>query len=162
MSPTERPDPNTLTAGDIMTREPLSVSPDITLRAIAELLGERRISGVPVVEADGTVVGIVSETDLIDEEKRRARVPRAALFGVFQLPERVLDEAFEHGDLLTARDLMTHPAFTLPEDVPMREVVEEMLSRKINRIPITHDGKLVGLVARSDVLRALEAQWRKG
>lgn len=144
-----------LTAADIMTREVISVSPDATLREAAELVTENRISGVPVVEADGTVIGILSESDLLDEEKRHVKLPRTALFGLFPVPEHVLKEAFEGGDLLKARDLMSTHVFTLPEDATAQEVVEEMLARKVNRIPITRDGKLVGIVARSDALRAL-------
>jgi len=148
---------NEPTAGDIMTPEVVAVTPKTSLREIAELLMQHRISGVPVVEPDGSVVGIVSESDLIDEEKRRVRLPRTALFGVFLIPEKVLREAYEEGDRLTARDLMTRKVFTLPESVPAREVIAEMLARKINRIPITRNGKLVGIVARADALRAIEA-----
>lgn len=144
-----------LRAADFMTRDVISVSPDTSLREAAELVAENRISGVPVVESDGTVVGILSESDLLDEEKRHVKLPRTALFGLFPIPEHVLKEAFEGGDLLKVRDLMSTHVFTLPEDAPAQQIVEEMLTRKVNRIPITRDGKLVGIVARSDALRAL-------
>lgn len=150
-----------LTARDIMTTPVVTVTPQTTLREIAELLAEKRISGVPVVDEEGRVVGIVSETDLIDEERRRVALPRTTLFGVYTLPERVLREAYDEGDTLTAADLMTRRVFTLPEDTPAREVAEEMVARKINRIPITRDGRLVGIVTRADVLRAVLAHWRK-
>jgi CBS domain-containing protein len=148
-----------LTAADIMTPGVLSVSPDTPLREIARILCDRGISGVPVTDAEGRVVGIVSETDLIDENKRRSALPRMALFGVIILPERVIQQAFNEGDTLTAKDVMTKRVFTLAEEVPAREVAEEMVQRKINRIPITRDGKLVGIVTRADVLRAVQAHW---
>jgi CBS domain-containing protein len=150
-----------LTARDIMTQEPLTVSPGMSLREVAELLVRHRISGVPVVEADGTVAGILTEADLIDEEKRRVKLPRMALFGVYLVPEAVIRDAVDEGNSLTARDLMTRKVFTLPEDAPAREVAEEMVARKVNRIPITRDGKLIGIVTRADALRAITAHWRR-
>lgn len=113
------------------------------------------------MDRDRKVVGIVSESDLIDEEKRRVHLPRTALFGVFLVPEKVLQEAYEEGDRLAARDLMTRNVVTLPEETPAREVVVEMLARKVNRIPITCQGKLVGIITRGDALRAIEGHWHK-
>jgi CBS domain-containing protein len=148
------------TASEIMTAPVVTVAPDTSLRRIAELLVEHRISGVPVVEADGSVAGIVSETDLLDEEKRRVRLPRTALFGVYLLPEHVIREAFEEGESLTAQDVMTRRVVTVAADTPAQEVVELMLDRKINRVPVVREGKLVGIITRSDALRALHAHWR--
>lgn len=150
-----------LTAADIMTREVISVAPDTTLREIAELLIRHRISGVPVVDANRHVIGTVSETDLIDEEKRRQKLPRLMLFGVWTVPEDAVERAFDQGDDLTAQDMMTRQPLTLPDHTPAREVAQEMVGRKVNRIPITHDDRLVGIVTRADVLRALEAHWRR-
>ncbi|MBI3911189.1 MAG: CBS domain-containing protein [Armatimonadetes bacterium] len=151
-----------LCAGDIMTRAVITARPDTKLREIADLLVRHRISGVPVVDEENRVVGIVSETDLIDEEKRHAHIPRTALYGVMPVPDEVWVAAFEEGDQLTAAQLMTHRVVTLPETTSAREVAEEMLSRHVNRIPITRDGRLVGIVTRADVLRAVAAHWRRG
>jgi CBS domain-containing protein len=147
-------------ARDIMVEAVVTVSPDTSLRRIAEVLVEHRISGVPVTEADGTLVGIVTESDLLDEEKRRVRLPRTALFGVYLVPERVVREAFEEGETLTAQDIMTKRLVTVREDTPAREAVELMLSRKVNRVPVVREGKLVGLITRADALRALHAHWQ--
>jgi CBS domain-containing protein len=150
-----------LTAADIMTTHVVTVTPDTTLGAVAELLVAHHISGVPVVEPDGTLVGILSETDLIDENKRRVKLPRTALFGVVLLPEALIREAWDEGNDLCAADLMSKRVFSLTEEAPAREVAGEMLSRKINRIPITRDGRLVGIITRSDLLRAVQAHWQK-
>jgi CBS domain-containing protein len=148
-----------LTVGDIMTREVISVSPDTPLKAVAELLVDRRISGVPVTEADGTLVGVLTESDLLDEKRRRVAIPRMMLFGVYTLPEKLLQEAWEEGGKLTAADVMTRRLFTLPEDAPALQAANAIVERKINRIPIVRDGKLVGLVTRADILRAMARSW---
>ncbi len=150
-----------LTAADIMAREVVTVSPDTSIREVAELLVQRGISGVPVVDGDGRVLGIISETDLIDENKRNARIPRVALFGFFPVPEDTLRTAFEEGDRLTAADIMTRRVVSLPEDASARQVAQEMVTRHVNRIPVTRDGRLVGIITRHDVLQAIEAHWRK-
>src|SRR5947209_890315 len=103
-----------LTAGEIMTRDVATVGPSATLREIAELLAARRISAAPVVDPHGRVVGMISETDLVDEEKRRVRLPRALLFGVFPILEEAVRAAYDEGEMLTAEDLMTRHVFTLP------------------------------------------------
>ena len=143
------------TAGEIMTREVVSVAPETTLREIAELLIARNISGVPVVDAHGAVVGIVSETDLINEDKRRVAIPRSLLFGIFPIPESALQEAFADGETLTAADLMTHHPYTVHEDASAREVCRALVERDVNRVPVIRDGRLVGVITRADIIRAL-------
>jgi CBS domain-containing protein len=149
-----------LRAGDIMTRDVASVSLDTPLRAIVDRLVERRISAVPVVDG-GRVVGMVSETDLIDEEKRRVRLPRTLLFGVLPILEEAVREAYDEGASLTARDLMTREVFTVPVDTPARAVAEAMVTRKVNHVPVTSHGQLAGIIARADILRAVQAQWER-
>ncbi len=147
------------TAADIMSRDVVSVSPDTTLREIANLLVEHGISGVPVVDRAGRVVGIVSEADLLNSEKRRVKLPRTALFGVFPLPDDLVRETFDEGTHLTAHDLMTRRVITLAADTAVRAVVSTMLERRVNRIPIVEDDKLVGIVTRNDALRAIQEEW---
>lgn len=143
------------TAGEIMTRDVVSVTPETTLREITDLLIARNISGVPVVDAHGAVVGVVSETDLINEDKRRVAIPRSLLFGVFTIPESALREAFADGETLTANDLMTRHPYTVHEDASAREVCRALVERNINRVPVVRDNRLVGVITRTDVLRAL-------
>jgi hypothetical protein len=84
-----------LTAKDVMTAEVLTVRAETSLEEIAQLLAEHHISGVPVVDEQRHVFGIVSEADLIDEHKREWRIPRTALYGLFPFPEDVLAKAKE-------------------------------------------------------------------
>lgn len=150
-----------LLARDIMTADVVSVGPEATLHEIAEALAENRISGVPVVDDEMRVIGIVSERDLIDEDRRRVKLPRTLLYGVLRIPDDVLAAAYDEGNTLKAEAVMTKRVITYPDDVPAREVAVTMIQRKINRIPITRDGKLVGIVSRADVLRAIDKHWHE-
>jgi len=152
---------DTLLASEIMTREVVTVRPETTLGELVNLLVEKNISAVPVTDPDGKVLGIVSESDLIDEERRKSRMPRLLMFGVFSIPEDVIDEALHHGERLTAADLMSTRVLTLPEATPAKTVAETMVSKKINHVPITRDGRLVGIIARTDVLRAMHHGWKR-
>lgn len=143
------------TAGDVMTRQVHFVRAETPLGEVARLLAAHHISGVPVVDEQQQVIGIVSEADLIDEEKRRVPLPRAALFGLFPVPEDVLQDAFRRGMELTAGDVMTKRVITVGEAAPLAELAERMLARRVNRLPVVRDGRLVGIVSRGDLVRAL-------
>jgi CBS domain-containing protein len=150
-----------LTAGEVMTTEVRTVREDMNLEETAALLVTHRISGAPVVDADGQVVGIISEADLIDEHKREAHIPRIALYGLFPISQEVLAKAFDSGKRLKARDVMSKRVVTSTEDRPVHELADLMVQRHINRIPILRDGRLVGIVTRGDLMRAL-AQGKGG
>ena len=151
---------DTLLARDIMTSDVVSVGPDATLHEIAQLLAKHRISGVPVVDDEDRVIGIVTERDLIDENRRRVKLPRTLLYGVLFIPDDVIAEAYDEGNKLTAKDVMTKRVITFEDDVLAREVAVTLVSKKVNRIPITRGGKLVGIISRADVLRAVDRHWR--
>lgn len=142
-------------ARDIMTREVLTIGPDTPVAEIAKMLLERRISGVPVI-ADGEIVGIVSEGDLIHRWEigtdKRAGSWWLKLFGGDQSP---VDFIKIHG--LSARDVMTRPAITVTEDAPLNQIADLFESRHIKRVPVTRDGKLVGIVSRANLVQALAA-----
>jgi CBS domain-containing protein len=142
-----------LTAKNVMTTAVQTVRADTPLPEIAELLAAQCISGVPVVDEEQHVVGILSESDLIDDHKREARIPRTALYGVFPLPDDVLREAAQRGQMLQASDLMTKKVVTATEDIPVHALADLMVQRKVNRIPILRAGRLVGIVCRADLVR---------
>lgn len=146
-----------LTAKDVMSKEVRTVCEETPLLEIANLLAAGHISGVPVVDEGERVTGIVSEADLIDEHKRERCIPRVALYGIFPIPEDLLEEAYGGGKGLTARDLMTRRVITASEQATLHELADMMVTRHINRVPIVRDGKLVGIVCRGDLLRALAA-----
>jgi CBS-domain-containing membrane protein len=125
---------------DIMTADVAAVRSDASYREMIALLRSRQVSGVPVVDAEGIVVGIVSETDLLTRalDRRPGRWPRRKRATT---PE------------LTARDLMTHPAVTTSPDEAVASVARLMSARKLRRLPVVDaQGHLAGIVCRSDVL----------
>lgn len=137
---------------DVMTRGAISVSPHTPLRDLARLLSERRISGVPVVDQEGRCLGVVSEADLLVKQLSRPlsrRLPLEWLLGESHDPDELRRRA-----ATTAEQAMTSPAVTIDEDRPLREAAALMVDRGINRLPVLADGRLVGMLSRSDLVRA--------
>ena len=137
---------------DIMSTEVVTVSPGTSLKDVAQLLVDHKISGVPVVDDAGGVLGVVSETDLIVKERGVPRDhggPLAWLVDPIDLSERVKLEA------CVAGQAMTSPAVTIAPRRPISAAAELMLERRINRLPVVADaGRLVGIVTRADLVRA--------
>jgi len=134
---------------DIMTTEVLTVTPDTSLKAVAELLAERRISGAPVVDTDGHVLGVVSEADILAKERRPRPQNRMERFLGYHEPVSAKAAA------RTAGEAMTSPAVTVAPDRRVDAAAAIMLDRQINRIPVVdRTGVLVGLVTRADLVRA--------
>ena len=143
---------------EIMTRSVVSVSPDTPVSELAELLIERRISAVPVIEGDA-LVGIVSEADLlhryeIGTERRLAARPWWQR--LFANPESPWGYVESHAKKV--RDIMTADVVSVPEDMAAAEVAELFESRHIRRVPVVKGEKVVGIVSRTDFVRALVAR----
>jgi CBS domain-containing protein len=134
---------------DVMNRDVVTVAPGTLLKDVARTLVERRISGVPVVDDDGTVLGVVSEADILVKEQGRAG--RSSLF------ERVLEIGTD-SDKYRAHDAseaMTTPAVTIRPKRSVSEAASLMLERGVNRLPVVDtNGRLVGIVTRADLVRA--------
>jgi CBS domain-containing protein len=143
-------------AGDIMTRDVVVVHPDTTLLAAVKLMASRRISGLPVVDDHGAVIGMMSEGDLLrwheGFSERQARWLDLLAEGLDLAPD------FLHGlqeQQRRVRLLMTPEPVTVSESTPAREIASLMYARNIKRVPVVRDGKLVGIVTRTDLVRAL-------
>lgn len=131
---------------DLMTREVVSVAPETSLKEIAELLVERRISGVPVVDAGARVLGVVSEADIVRQEAGRVRA-RGLLARLFS--RRGASEA------RTAREAMTSPPVTIASEQQVAQAARLIGDRQVNRLPVVDEaGTLVGIVTRADLVRA--------
>lgn len=144
-------------AQDIMTANVITVEPDTSVQEIAKRLIENRISAVPVVERNGRVIGIVSEGDLMRRtESRTERHPSWWLF-LLAAPEEIARSYVKtHGR--HAADVMTHPVISVNEETPIQQIAETLEKRRIKRVPVMSGDKLVGIVSRANLLRALAAQ----
>ncbi len=141
-------------AHQIMSRDVVTVTPAMPVRDIAALMTEKRISGVPVVSADGTVVGIVSESDLLRRAEIGTVPPRKWWLNFFSDPDALARQYTKtHG--LRAENVMTHPVISVGEDADLSEIARTLDKHKVKRLPVLQDGKLVGIISRADIVRAL-------
>jgi CBS domain-containing protein len=146
-----------LKAADIMTREVIAVRPDTPAHSIAMLLFKRGISAVPVVDESGTLVGMVSEGDLMprDESEREAR--RDWWLRMLAEGEELSPEFVSHVESQdrTARQIMSAPVITVPDTADLVEVAEVLSMQRIKRAPVLREGRMVGIVSRADLVRAV-------
>ena len=124
--------------GDIMTRDLVTLTPGTEINRAMHVLLERRISGAPVVDANGWLVGVLSKKDCL----------RAALSASYYR---------EWGD--TVADYMSSPVETLDAELDIVAGAQAFIASSFRRFPVLRQGKLVGQVSRTDVLRALAEQW---
>jgi len=133
------------TVRDVMTTHVVAVRSDATYKEMATRLHEFRVSAFPVLDADGKVIGVVSEADLLTKEALEYSAP--ARMGILRGRERAKAAA------VIAADLMTKPAVTIGPREPVSHAARLMYSRKIKRLPVVDDdGRLIGIVSRADVL----------
>ncbi len=135
---------------EIMTRETISVAPETSLKDVARLLVANRISGVPVCAADGTVLGVVSEADIL----RKLEGVSPELSRPIAWLSRKLDGELEKIGAGTAGEAMSSPARTAGPNDQVPEVARLMVDCRINRVPVVSDGRIVGIVSRADLVRA--------
>ena len=141
-------------AKDVMTARVATVRPETPVREIAGVLLKRRISAVPVTDKDGKVVGIVSEGDLMRRKETGTERHSSWWLAFLTLPETDARRFVKsHGQF--ARDVMTRDVVTVPEDCPLNEVASTLERSHIKRVPVVRGGKIVGIVSRADLVRAL-------
>ncbi|GHJ49451.1 hypothetical protein Cs7R123_67930 [Catellatospora sp. TT07R-123] len=138
----------TRTVADVMTAPVISVAPQTSYREIIDLLAEHGISAMPVVDADGTVLGVVSEADLLHKLALTGEEPQRRLF---ERRRRAVVRAKAAGD--TAADLMTTPAVVVRPGATVVEAARIMENEQVKRMPVVAGGRLVGVVSRRDLLR---------
>jgi CBS domain-containing membrane protein len=143
-----------VTAKDMMVKDVISVTPETPLAEIAEIMGGRGISGVPVVDADNNVVGVISEKDFLSRMGAESPANFMSVVagclkakGCIVLPIRAQK----------AKDIMTSPAIAVGERATHAEVAQLFHEQGINRVPVVdQEGRLVGIVSRADIVRATQ------
>ena len=141
-------------AKDVMTTSVITVGPDTSVRDVAKTLADKRISAVPVLDAEGNMIGIVSEGDLIRRTETQTERHPSWWMALLAAPEdKALDYIKSHGG--TAKDVMTRDVKTVGEDASLEEVADLLERNHIKRVPVVTNGQLVGVVSRADLLRGL-------
>lgn len=138
---------------DVMTSPVVSVRRSTPLKEVALLLIDNRISGVPVVDVDGAVLGVVSEADFLVKEQGADAI-RHRLLARFLGESRETRAQVAKLAAVTAAEAMTSPAVTIDSHRWISEAAAVMTARKVNRLPVLDDGRLVGIVTRADLVRA--------
>jgi len=140
-----------------MSTKVVTVSPETSVRDIATLMIGKHVSGLPVLNDNGTLVGMVSEGDLLRRPELGTEKHRRRWASFFSgADEQAREFTKSHG--LRAGDVMTEQVLHVSEDTSLGDVVNLMEKHNIKRLPVLSDGKLVGIVSRVDLLRALAVQ----
>ena len=144
-------------AKDIMNTNVITVNEDATIEEVARTLVDNNISGVPVVDDKGNVVGIVTEGDLL-RKKANPRIPGfiGVLGGIiYYRGVEEYQEDFKKIAALKAKEIMSEDLVFVTEDTELEEVASLLLKHNIKRLPVLKDNKLVGIISRADIIKTL-------
>jgi CBS-domain-containing membrane protein len=136
---------------DVMTTDVRTIAPGATLKTVANVLTEARISGLPVVGTSGEVLGVVSEGDILSKERGLDDKPSGIAGWFFLEPPEVREKVAAR----LAGEAMSSPAITIEPWQPLQRAAALMIDHQVNRLPVVDEsGKLVGIVTRKDLVRA--------
>jgi len=142
---------------DVMSHDVITVRPETPLRDLAEILSEKNINGVPVIDEDGGLLGVVCESDLVERNKP-LHIPTVFIIldSIIPLenPWRMQKE-FKRLTATKVEDIYSSPAISVSPDTDITEVARIMSEKKIHTLPVVDRGKLVGVVGKGDVIRSL-------
>jgi CBS domain-containing protein len=148
---------STMKASNVMTPSVVSVSPDVSISQIARVLVENGISAVPVVDQSGAPVGMVSEGDLIPRRQVERETRRDWWLDLLAEGEALNPDFLANlkAPNRKATDVMTCPVVTVHPDIDVTEIAQLLATHRIKRVPVVQDGRIVGIVSRADLVRAL-------
>ena len=146
-----------LNASDIMTTDVITVKKETTLKELAKLIYEHHINGVPVLDDDGKLIGIICESDLIRKD-RKLHIPTVVtLFdGVFYLEStKRFKKEIQRINATTVEDLYIKEVITVGEKAPIDEIATIMTQKKVYTIPVMDGDRIVGIIGKGDLIRTL-------
>ena len=149
-----------LTAKDIMTKDVVTVKPDTSIEELSALLVSNEISGAPVVSADGAIVGMVTENDLISRNKR-LHIPTVVSFldaAIYLESSKRFEEEVKRVAATRVGDICNRKPLTITEDATVVDIATIMDEKKVHLLPVVKGGKIVGIVGKRDVVRAVARQ----
>jgi CBS domain-containing protein len=139
---------------DIMSPRVISVAPEAGILEAIRLMLQNHISGLPVIDSSGALVGVVTEGDFLRRGETGTERKRPRWLEFLVGPSRLADE-YVHAHARTVKDVMTATPVTISEDAGVDEAVEIMESRRIKRLPVVRSGEVIGIVSRANVVHAL-------
>lgn len=145
------------TVATIMTREVITVRPDTSIRELAELFVNKRIGSVPVLDADGALTGIVTESDLVELGKNLHLPTVISLFDwvIYLESEKSLERELKKMGGKTVADIFQKEVHSISPADEISKAADLMSSHHVNALPVLENGKLVGIVSRIDIIRTL-------
>jgi CBS domain-containing protein len=147
-------------AADVMTSHVISVAPDASIQECVRLMLEYRISGLPVIDPTGSLVGIVTEGDFLRRVEAGTERKRPRWLEFLAGPGRLADE-YVHSHGRKVSEVMTPDPTTVTEDTPVEQVVRLMEGRRVKRLPVVRGTTVVGILSRANLLHALAAVGRE-
>lgn len=144
---------------DVMTRNVISIAPDATVDEAVRLMLDRGISGLCVVDKAGDLAGILTEGDLLRRDELGTQRHRPWWLSLFASPAGMAAD-FTHANGRHVRDVMTEDVLSVAHNAALEDVVATMERHRVKRLPVTQDGRVIGIVSRSDLLRALISRVR--
>lgn len=145
------------TAADIMTRDVTTVTRDLSVKELAKLLTSKNISGVPVVDESGSLIGVVTESDLIYQNKK-IHIPTAfAILDAFIFLESTekMDREMRKIAGSTVGDIYTEEVVRISESARLDEIATIMSERNVHTLPVVSGGKLVGVIGKRDIIKTI-------
>lgn len=141
-------------AMDVMTSQVITVDENATVQAVAKLMTEHGISAVPVVDKDTRVIGMVSEGDLLHRAETGTEHRRSWWLEMMSSTDQLAGEYVKsHSGKM--KDVMTRDVLSVTEETPVADIAVLLETNRIKRVPVLRDGKLVGIVSRANLVRAL-------
>ena len=145
-----------LKAKDIMTKEVITVKPETTIEELARLLMKRQISGAPVVDDKGKIVGVVTENDLISKNSRLHIPTILRLFDAYiPLGTSKMESDIRKMAASTVEDICTKEIITVDEEASVEYIATIMTEKRIHILPVVREGKLVGIIGKKDLIKGI-------
>ncbi len=149
-----------LTAGDVMTKDVITVKKETTIKEVAELFARHRIGSAPVVDDKGRIIGIVTETDLIEQDKSLHIPTVISLFDwvIYLESDKKFEKELKKMTGQTVADVYTPHVKTVAPSTPISEVADIMSTGRFHAVPVVEKERIVGIVSRIDLIRTMIKQ----
>jgi len=149
-----------LTAKDIMTKDVITVTPDTSVEKLASILVQNQISGVPVLDDDGALYGMVTENDLISQNKR-LHIPTVVSFldaAIYLESSKKFEQEVKRLTATKVRDICSRKIVSITEDASLVDIATIMSEKKVHLLPVVRNNQVVGVVGKRDMVKAVAQQ----